>query len=319
MKIFKQGYIRDGFFVAAFTLVAFLLLSAVHLEHTLLFLFPVPIAVFTIKYEDSKAIFPLSIIVALSAFILLPLDRFNPLMEGFVVLTITAIVGVLHGYIAERHMSHFLRLTVIIIADVIANVLILLVFAPSIFGYTMADEVLHGLHNFFELIDFLNLSPSFIQIIEDFGVSIVTTVVITTGIVEAILTHVVVHAVAKRIFHIEYGHTFTGIGILMPRWVSFIFLPILIATLIFLPQYATLTGIWEHIHAIGMNIAAIGFVFYLLDGYTLTIRYFGVRHHRRAYLLSTVLMIVLAPLMFILGIIDSIFVLQPRLQMKIRF
>ena len=319
MKIFKQGYIRDGFFVAAFTLVAFLLLSAVHLEHTLLFLFPVPIAVFTIKYEDSKAIFPLSLIVAFSAFILLPLDRFNPLMEGFVVLTITAIVGVLHGYIAERHMSHFLRLTVIIIADVIANVLILLVFSPSIFGYTMADEVLHGLHNFFELIDFLNLSPNFIQIIEDFGISIVTTVVITTGIVEAILTHVVVHAVAKRIFHIEYGHTFTGIGILMPRWVSIVFLPILIATLIFLPQYATLTGIWEHIHAIGMNIASIGFVFYLLDGYTLTIRYFGVRHHRRAYLLSTVLMIILAPLMFLLGIIDSIFVLQPRLQMKISF
>lgn len=319
MKLFKQNYILDGIFVAAVTLVAFLLLSSVHLEHLLLFLIPVPIAVFTIKYEDSKAILPLSIIVALSAFILLPLDRFNPLLEGFVVLTITAIIGVLHGYIAERHMSHFLRLTIIIIADVIANILILLVFAPLIFGYTMADEVLHTLHNLFGLIHFLNPSDNFIQIVEEFSVSIITTIVITTGIIEAILTHVVVHAVAKRVFNLEYGHTFTGIGILVPRWVNIIFVPILIATLVFLPQYATLTGIWSHIHAIGMNIASIGFVFYLLDGYTLTIRYFGCRYHKRAYFLSTVLMLLFAPLMFILGIVDSIFVLQPRLRMCIRF
>lgn len=319
MKLFKENYIMDGVFVAVFTLIAFLALSAIHLEHALLFLFPVPIAVFTIKYEDSKAILPLMFIVALSAFILMPLDRYNALMEGFVVMTITAIIGILHGYIAERHMPHFLRLTLIIIADVIANFLILVVFSDAIFGYTMSEEVLHGIHGILEVFHGLNLTEAFVHLVEDFGVSIIPTIVITTGIVEGILTHVVVHAVAKRIFNLEYGHTFTGIGMFIPRIITILFVPVLIVTLVFVPQFSHMGPLSSFLLDVGMNIVAIGFVFYVLDGYTLMIRYFGCRYHKRAYFLATVLMIIFAPFVFILGMVDSLFRLQPRLRMCIRF
>lgn len=317
-KFWKNNYIVDAVIVGLITLVAYFALSAIHIEHTFLFLFPVPIAIFTIKYEDSKAILPLSFILALSAFVLIPLGRFNPIIEGFIVMTITAIIGVLHGYIAERHMSHALRLTLIIIADIVANFLILVVFSPLIFGYTINEEVVHSVHKFFDFIKWLNPSEELINISEHFALNIIPTIVIATGIAEAILTHVIVHALSKRVFKIEYGHTFTGIHILVPRVITIIFVPILILTAIFIPQCATLGGFWGVVLVISLNIVAIGFVFYLLNGYTLTIRFFAYRFHKRAYLLSTILMILLAPLMFLLGIIDSLFKIQPRLVIQLR-
>lgn len=317
-ELFKNRIIIDAVIVTLITLGAFLGLSALGLVHIFLFLIPVPIALFTIKYEDSKAIIPLSLIIALSGFILLPLTRHDAMMEGFVVLTITALVGVLHGYIAERHMSHLLRLTLIIIADVIANVLILAVFSKAIYGYTLAEEVAHFVEKIFVALEGLNLSQTLINLGHYYSRHILVAIVVATGVAEAIMTHVVVHALAKRVFKIEYGHTFTGITMLVPRVITFVFLPITILTYAFAPSFASLNGFFLVLHIIGMNILAIGFVFYVLDGYTLILRFFAVRFHRRAYLVSTLIMFLLAPLVFVLGLVDSLFRLQPRLQVRLR-
>ena len=317
-KLFKGKFIYDAIIIAVVTLLAYLGLSALHLEHYLLFLFPVPIALFTIKYEDSIAILPLSIIVVASAFILMPLPRHNAMMEGFVIMTITGIIGVLHGYIAERHMPHILKMSLIIVADIIANFMILVIFSPSIFGYTINHEVSVVVEEVFELLHFLSLSEGFKELTSYLFVSIIPMLVIMMGILEAILTHVVVHVLAKRVFKIEYGHTFTGIGIYLPRLVTLIFLPVLIITLIFIPQFAALEGVASIFLIIGMNIVGIGFIFYLLEGYTILIRYFACNYHKRAYLLTTVLMIFLSPLMFLLGMVDSVFRLQPKIKMKFK-
>lgn len=318
-KLFTKHFVIDTALVTLITLAAYFLLVVTKTTHYFLFLIPVPIAIFTIKYEDAVASIPLAFIMALSPFILLPLkSQYNPMMEGFVVLSITGLVGVLHGYIAERHMPHQLRLFLIILADIFANFLILSVFSEQIFGYTLEHEVLHFADKILDAFSFLNLSSNAIGLAKFYAGNILVAIVIVTGAVEAILTHVVTHGFAKTVFKLEYGHTFTGIHMFIPRPWSIVFFPIIIVTLAFSGSYQTAEGFWKVLLIIGFNIIAVNYVFYTLEGYTTLIRFIACRFSKRRYLLPTVAMLLLSPLFYILGILDSFFLFQPKLKIRLR-
>lgn len=157
-----------------------------------------------------------------------------------------------------------------------------------------------------------------IELSEYYAISILTSIIIVTGVVEAILTHVVTHALAKRVFKVEYGHTFTGIHMFVPRPWSIVFFPVLVLTAIFTMNFGDVTDFLEVLLIIGMNIVAISYVFYVLEGYTTLIRFIACRYHKRMYLWPTIGMLLLSPLFYILGLLDSFFLFQPKLRILIR-
>lgn len=238
-------------------------------------------------------------------------------MQGFVVLTVTALVGILHGYIAERHMKHQLRLLLIILADIIANYLILFVFSSHITGEPFSFEVKAITEKILELLSFMNFSETFKTFALTYAEAIVPAIIIVTGVVEAVLTHATTHALAKRVFKLEYGHTFSGIHMFIPRLWSIVFFPLIVATAIGAFFFASALGVWKVLLIIGFNIFAISYVFYVLEGFTTVVRFIACRYHKRMYLWPTIAMLFFSPLFYILGIIDSFFLLQPRLRVHL--
>jgi hypothetical protein len=318
-KLTKKSLVIDTVVVSLATLLAYLLLVVTGTAHFFLFLIPVPIAIFTIKYEDAIASIPLGLIVAFSPFILKPFagELFDAKMQGFVVLTVTALVGILHGYIAERHMKHQLRLLLIILTDIIANYLILFVFSSHITGEPFSFEVKAITEEILELLSFMNFSETFKTFALTYAEAIVPAIIIVTGVVEAVLTHATTHALAKRVFKLEYGHTFSGIHMFIPRLWSIVFLPLIVATAIGAFFFASALGVWKVFLIIGFNIFAISYVFYVLEGFTTVVRFIACRYHKRMYLWPTIAMLLFSPLFYILGIIDSFFLLQPHLRVHL--
>ena len=303
----KVRYITDAAMITA-VILAILLISeftGLELEETFFFLIPAPIALYALLHSPQKAIIPAISISLLSMLIHSPI-------HGLLFIVPSCFTGVLYGFFINKRFPGTLRIVISILGALLINVLTLVVFSDFLFGFTIVDDTRVLVTEALQLLEFANLSTHFKSMAEALMIGLIPALVAVVSILEGVFSHTVTIFLANRIAKNQDIGIFRGLRIEFPRVVTYILIPIIVASFAFLGNYLTITGTAKILLIIGMNISFAALIFYAFEGLTLVAVYLNKKRKTNFFILAVLALIVLFPVMAFLGILDSLFKLKQR-------
>jgi len=305
----------DAALVFALTIIGFLFLSIFELEHTLIFVLALPIAIYTIRYSWLRAILPAMAIILFG-----PWVHADFLLHGYVLLPVAVIAGIIHGQVTnEMDNRPQLGFLYISLSEIILNFAVFLFFSVLLpdSHFNVFQEVEHLARLLPSLFNMVEGSANYIA----FG-SLVTgaiyAVVILVGIFEAMITHILVHSLATRVFKLERGHTFTSMPFMLPKSLTTAYISMSIVAWAFVGKLTqNPNNFVEMTILVAISLSIVGFALYFFEGNAVVNRYIAFRYHKRIALLNTMVCFILLPLTILLGISDSLFNIQPHVVMTL--
>lgn len=295
--------------VVLFTLIAFAALTIPHLQHGFAFIFPVPLAVFIIKYRIKDGILPAIILMIFAPIIthFLPVGGGSWVRGVFMMLTAVTI-GFLHGSLSKIKMSHLREILIVMATEIFLGALTTLVF------YFMKDPVfafnIEFPHYFERILTLFSLNHNSIYA-QNAGVIFANSVipyVISLAITEVLLTHILIHLVLKYVFELVDNRPFSGLYFRLPKVTAYVFLGGLLLALIslFFLGNPLDEGLLTAIVILFILVLSVMIIF-ILQGILLMIFLFRARRQRELSLLIFVVGLVLSVPFAILGALSVIF------------
>lgn len=304
----KVKYITDGAMVSA-VLIVFLLLSRFtggFLEETFLFVIPIPIAIYTIKYGFKYGLIP-TFASSLLAFLIL-----NPIRAACFIVP-SNIVGLIYGEVARRSKNLYFKVLVAVIGALIINILTTVIFSEVLFGYTIVEDTKTLIKELLSLFSFLNLSQNFANIFEALMIGLIPSIILATSLLEGVLTHAITAELSKRILKVKTQNILQGFKFAVPRILTYFVLPIIILSIIGCPFYLNLNSILRVFLIIGINITFIFSIIYLIQGITTAGLFLEIKNLKSISILFIFLGLLMPYLFIIIGIADSLFELKMRM------
>lgn len=303
----KIRYLTDAGLVSAI-LAIFLLFSRLTgglLEESFAFILPIPIALYTIKYDWKKGLLPM-VAASLLAFLII-----DPIRAACFIIPAN-VIGVIYGAVATKNIHGGFKLAIVGAGSFVINMLTTVIFSKVIFGYSIIDDTKAFVAQIMDMLSFLNLNDNFKSLLEALMIGLIPSIVLTTSILEALLTHTFTAILANRIYKLKVGDVVSNFHFSIPRVVTYFVLPLIAIAIIFLPMYLGLEGALKTLFVIDINISFIFCILYLIQGIMFVSFYSVAKKKPFLPLISFFLVIFFPPILILLGIIDSLFSLKMK-------
>lgn len=305
----RSGFYFELIVVVMVTLLVFAALTALNLQHNVGFIFPVPLAVFIIRYRTRDGILPAIIMLIFAPLI----THFLPFgggswVRGLLMMLTAVTIGFLHGGLSKLKMSHLKEILIVVGAEMFLAFLsagIFYLMKDPVFDYSVEfPHYYEGFANFFRIPH----DSIYSQNAQFIFLNSVIPYIISLAIAEVLLTHVLIYLVIKYAFELTDDRPFTGLHFKLPKWMGYVFLALLfsaITSLFFLKyelEYGLLIGI-----TILFNIVLATMIVFILQGLFLLIILFRVRRHREHSIFLFVMALAFSVPFAILGSLNVIF------------
>lgn len=227
------------------------------LESVLFFILPLPLAIFSFRYGIKKAFVPFVAIIIVGCLI-------NVMSTIFYVLTAN-VLGVIYGELIRKNAKETTIILVSAIASMVVNTLTMIIFA-NLFNYDISLEINQIVTWIFTALKISDNQEFLMMIVK----RSIPTFIFFMGLVEGFMVHVCNLYVMRRLKLIDRPMT-NFMFIAIPRWLSYVYLPIGIAFAIMQPLYFMDPGIVGIITGIVFNLFWMGAILFFFQGYLTSI------------------------------------------------
>ncbi len=295
-------YLLHTLITVAFAVALFALLTAfMCLEHELIFLFSVIIALFALRYSVVKALLPGILIIGLGTLV-----HFNHWQHGVTMLPVGVTAGLIHAYVIDKaEIDMKGAIWTVILSEILLNIglsAVLAIIKDPVFGIettTIIGDFLIWLFGKGEGITYF-VNSGIIGFLALFG------------ILEALFTHILVHFFAARVFKVQSGHTFEGMGIDFPGYVTIAY--VVVVGFVFYSFFLTeLDGFLLTLQQFAINLIVGTFIFYIFTGSGVIAMLIYRIFNRRFTPLVVTIGFVFFPFVWLIGIVDSIFNIRQKI------
>lgn len=319
-KITERNKLIDMIFASLITLVLYFLISIFELQHYLMFILPVPFAIYILKNNVKSALLPMVFTIFAGSLVdfrnLVNIANGSPFdlmyfWRGIIFLSLSFLISIVHGYLPKTGISPLKELGLVLATDFLNGLILTVVFL------NLKDSIVHSTHHYGELLMHLfNVSSSSNFFVNFVGVAnnIEIGYIFFIANLEAVLTHICIHLFITYFLKIEKNHTFSGLIINIRERYTVIFLIIFAAAMsFFFVANNQLHSSLIILYGIGFNIVIAFSVYYIFQGISLLFHIFAALSYRRTSLLAFILGLIFFPLTFVIGIIDSLCNFSPKL------
>jgi hypothetical protein len=304
----KVRYITDAAMITA-VVIAILLLSeftGLELEESFFFLLPAPMALYALLHGPKKTFIP-AISISLLAMII------HSPIHGLIFVAPSCFVGVLYGFFLDKKYPEIVRISIAIVGALIVNVLTSFIFSELLFGITIIEDTRAIVLQLIGFLSFANFSDQFKSLLEALMIGLIPALIAVTSILEGLLAHVVTIFLANRIAKTNELGIFRGLRVFLPRCMTYGLLPIMVVSIVFLPNYVAISGVGKVFLVIGINLSFAAMAFYAFEGLATAGLYFHRQGKPGLYVIAVIVLIVFFPAISLIGIADSLFKLQDKL------
>jgi|GEM_PF-1849776 len=307
----KVRYITDAAMITAIVIALLLIseLTGLELEESFFFVLPAPIALYALMHGAKKSLIPAFAIGLLSMVIHSPI-------HGLLFVLPACLLGVIYGFFVEKGFSSAVKISLAVLGTFVVNILTMVVFSEVLFGISIIDDTAAIVGSIVNALSFLNLGASFGALLEALAIGLIPAIIVTISLMEGLLMHILTIFLATRVAKIDKLGVFHGFKVMIPQIVSFIFVPIAVVTLIFIGRYLNLQGFWKILLIVGINLCFTLFIVYIFEGLALSVLYFRSIGRPGLYSIVALFAIILFPIIFFVGLADSLFKLQDHLMMR---
>ncbi len=307
----KIKHITDAGMITGI-IVVFLLISRLTggaFEELLTFMLPIPLALYTLKYDAKKGIVPLVAISLISFFVISPIKAACYILPA-------NIVGLIYGSVLKTKINTSLKILVAIMGAIVINVLTTVIFSKLIFGFTIIEDTKVLVAEIIKILEQAGIKQINLVIFESIMLGLIPSIIIITSIMEGILTHFCVTLLAEKVYRINLGRAFLGFKLSVPKIATFIVLPIMIGALIYLSRFLSSNGEMHIIFVISLNITIVFMILYALQGSMVTALYFRQTNRQFLQILVVLSVFVFPYAIATVGALDSIFDLKMRILLR---
>ena len=294
-------YLTDAAMLTALV-VAVLLLShytGAELEELFPFLIPIPVALYTSIYDWKKGLIPMFSISLISLI-------HNPL-HGLFFVASGNVVGYIYGILLRKNVRPNLRMLVAMVGSFILNLLTIFIFSQLLYGYTFAEDLRDTLDSIIELLPTFSdeMNALLYALIE----GMIPSFLILLGVVEGFVFHMATTLLSARLFKKKEHKTYQKIKFRIPRFVTFIVIPVMITSIVFLRNYLEVEGFLKILLMVGINITFILSMIYIIESLMFFATLSALLRKPWIYFLA-LLGVLIFPIHILIGIVDSIFPLE---------
>ncbi|MFA7449558.1 MAG: hypothetical protein WCY90_01930 [Bacilli bacterium] len=305
----NSGYYFELVVVVLVTLIVFTALTIPHLQHGVGFIFPVPLAIFIIRYRVKDGIIPALIMLFFAPII----THFLPIGEGSwvrgLLMMLTAVtIGFLHGGLSKLKISHLREIIIVIGAEMVLAFLTTAIFyliKDPVFDYSV--EFPHYFERFAALFN-LNHESIYAQNVRFIFVNSVIPYIIALAIVEVLFTHILIFLVIRYAFELTDGRPFTGLYFKIKKPLAYLYLFGLgtaLISLFFLNQTLS-QGVLIAITVL-FNLVLGAMIFFILQGVMVMILLFRTRRNRERSIILFIIALIFSIPFSIFGAFNVIF------------
>ncbi len=315
---FTIGYFLEMFQVVMITLLLFMMFTLSHLEHGIAFIFPVPIAIFVIRYHLKDSILPAVIMIIGAALIthFLPLND-GYFLRGLLVMTTCMALGIMHGILFKLRVKPLKEIMILVGIELFFAVLMKIIFyyvQDPYYSFSIEFEhVFHELRAFFGL----NESAMFTKNIGVIFPYMVVPYTFALAFIEVLFTHMIIHLFIKYVYGLTFEKTFHGLRFRMKPYNGIIYLVgilLSVAGLIAL-DYA-LSPVVMTIIIVVLILTLMATIFFLFQGVIFLMKLTRVTLHRELGIVLFFISLLLIIPFALLGAISVTFNLRDKLAEK---
>lgn len=304
----RSNYLFELIFTIFLTLILFTMLTIPHLQHSVGFIFPVPLAVFIIQHKVKDGIFPAIFMIVCAAIIthFLPLGG-GSYVRGLLLMTTAMTIGFLHGALYKTQLSHLHEIIIVIVAELILGIIMTIIFyllRDPVFAFDL--EFAHYFANLKRLFA-LRGESIYAQNVEKVFLNMVIPYTIALSVVSVLLTHIFIHLAVKYIYERSDDRPFTGLIFTVHPLNAFVYLVglLLCGVSLFLMRQPLGVEIMNIIIALFILVLSVSIIF-ILQGVLVTIYFMRIKHERE-YSLGIFILALTFPLIFsVLGALNVI-------------
>ncbi len=257
------------------------------LEIFFVFVLPLPLIVYTVKYGVKSGL-----VCAVSiSFLSLMISSFTSMIYSIM----SILIGLVYGALVRKKASSSILISVTMILTMILEVLCMIVFA-SLFGYDLIADAAMIEEMFLQAMQSFGIPESSIPMLSaNFFVMIAIVSILLTGIMEGFLVHLFAGLILKRL-KIE-AKAFTPLSMwYVPKWVGFVCAMLYIASQMI--QYADVS---ETVQLIVMAAGIMGALVLVLFGYVACLLFAMVKYKKNITLILILLFVLIWPLLAVMG------------------
>lgn len=302
-------YILELVLTILITAGLFALAAIPHLEHSLAFIFPVPLALFIIHNKIRDGIFPAIFLIICGTLIThyLPVGNSN-WIRGLLIMMASVFIGFLHGTFYKTKIKHLYEILILMAVELSFGILMTVIF------YVAKDPVFafdHEFHHYFaNIVNLLNLDKTtiYMQNVAVIFEYMVIPFTIALAIVEVLFTHIIIYLFLKHLFKAPVHRPFTGLAFNLPKISGYIFLGFVLASVISL--FIITTTISETLLGVIIAIIIITLSFitpFMLQGLLVAIYFARIKKNFELSILLLLFVLLFAVPFAILGALNVIF------------
>ena len=257
------------------------------LEIFFVFVLPLPLIVYTVKYG-----FKSGLVCAVSiSFLSLMISSFTSMIYSIM----SILIGLVYGSLARRKASSGILISVTMILAMLLEVACMIVFA-SLFGYDLIADAAMIEEMFLQTLEGFGIPVSSIPMLSsNFFIMIAIVSILLTGIMEGFLVHLFAGLILKRL-KIEV-HSFSPLSMWrVPKWVGFVCAGLYIASQLI--QYANVS---ETVQLCVMAVGIMGTLVLVLFGYVACLLFAMVKYKKNITLLLILLFVFIWPFLVVMG------------------
>ena len=301
-KLKPWEYWVDLLIVVALSTGLFALLGHYELEHELLFLYSVIFALFGLKHGIWKSILPGILIIGFGALV-----HLKQWQHALIILPAGIIAGLIHTYaIEEAKRDAKKSVWIVVVAEMSLNVLLTAVLVMT------KDPIFHEAHSLVgELVVKISGNSRAVEEVVHKGV---IGLIAMFGVLEALVTHIIVHFVEAKVFKEDVGSTFGGIAIDFPWYVTAAYLLPVIYSVYSLAAPSQISGFLLTLQEFSLILVFGLFIFYVYTGCGFIKHVFNKYFKKNLTPVVILIGVILAPLVWALEIIDSLFNLRKNIE-----
>lgn len=297
----KNKYITDAGMIAALYLAILLLsrLTGLELEYELLFLFPVLIALYTLKYDFKKSWIPAISTFSISFLLIHPLRAISMVFPSL-------LIGQIYGIIFKQKWNILWKILFLFLCFGLQESVICFIFSKALFGYTYFEYTDGMIQSFLNLLDSLSVSASVVNFIHWILQEISIFLLFFLALLEAILCHLFLSITSQRVLHLSINRTPWYLQFSFPFWIGYLSLFVYIICIILGCFYAQLTHFFVITLAIFMHFAFILLIINYFEG----IHYLMIAtqlNGRKGYAILSIISIIIFPISILVGLYSFLF------------
>ena len=283
------------------------------LEYNLSFLMPLPIALYSYKYNVKHSLIPF-----VSSLIISFLFSANPISALVFIFPYLLIGIILGGILVKKDIKNVYGILIITVISAIVEVLTSLVFYKAL-GF---ENIFIDLQNIvLDLEKFLGQNNWDFALIQALLEGLIPSIIIVISLLSSITSYLMFIILCTRIFKVtltKNSMDFFTLKNNIPPTLTGIYIICCITSLIVIPYFSNALGLVRIMYTVVLNITIIAGVFYWYYGIRVAALLIKLSKQRWLIIVEIILIFFATPVFVLLGILDNIFSLQEKIYIKMK-